>query len=386
MTRNGITAQFAFCLLAVITLSRLAGAAECPARNFTDSPATVEACTARLNEQNLSSDDRAAILVTRGRAFAASGRQKEAALDYDQAIALAKDPTDARLWHGWLALNRNDFQTAIEDAMAALEKRPDSPHPYALIGSIKRTFDFEGSRAAYQKAISLAPNDAFYHYALATLLERWAHDREALAEINAIAQLPAAELDKPEVYSMNVPASTRAAIGAERGKLLSLMGRYDEAEKAYDDAIRDAPCALTYAVRANFHFSRDAPKEIIQADIDKALALDPDLWLTHRVQASLDEREKNTEGALSEYQRAAELNPQRGMLHWQRALVLRDVGRVDEATSEALAGLRTDVDLFNRKSNELSKLGYLRAIAPGSDPTPAIRDAVQACMLDDRCL
>jgi tetratricopeptide (TPR) repeat protein len=386
MTRNGITAQFAFCLLAVITLSRLAGAAECPARNFTDSPATVEACTARLNEQNLSSDDRAAILVTRGRAFAASGRQKEAALDYDQAIALAKDPTDARLWHGWLALNRNDFQTAIEDAMAALEKRPDSPHPYALIGSIKRTFDFEGSRAAYQKAISLAPNDAFYHYALATLLERWAHDREALAEINAIAQLPAAELDKPEVYSMNVPASTRAAIGAERGKLLSLMGRYDEAEKAYDDAIRDAPCALTYAVRANFHFSRDAPKEIIQADIDKALALDPDLWLTHRVQASLDEREKNTEGALSEYQWAAELNPQRGMLHWQRALVLRDVGRVDEATSEALAGLRTDVDLFNRKSNELSKLGYLRAIAPGSDPTPAIRDAVQACMLDDRCL
>jgi hypothetical protein len=74
------------------------------------------------------------------------------------------------------------------------------------------------------------------------------------------------------------------------------------------------------------------------------------------------------------------------MLHWQRALVLRDAGRVDEATSEALAGLRTDVDLFNRKSNELSKLGYLRAIAPGSDPTPAIRDAVQACMLDDRCL
>jgi tetratricopeptide (TPR) repeat protein len=387
MSFIGSTIRTLLCLVTIAAFSGCAQAAQCPAKSFDDSAAMVQACTARLRERGLSSDDRVEILLTRGRALHAMGRLADAALDYDQAIALASDPTDAHVWRGWLAYNQNDFPMAIRQAMAALEIKPDYPRAFALVGSIKRALgDYPGAKEAYDKAIAGDSNNGLYHYQLFMLLQEWAHDREALQESDTILRLPAAELDKPRlVHSMNEAVSLRAAIGVERGKELGLMGRFDDAEKAYNYAVAVVPSALTYAMRADFHISRDAPNDVIQPDIDKALALEPGFWLGHAVQAEADRRLKNLEGALAEYRKAAELNPKKGMLRWRSALMLRELGRVDEATAEALAGFQVSRNFLNKKVIELEHLGYLRALPANADPMPAIRDAVQACMLDSGC-
>jgi tetratricopeptide (TPR) repeat protein len=387
MTPNGITAQFALCLLALIVLFRPVHAAECPTEDHTNTAGTIEACTARLRETDLPDDKKPAILVTRGWAFYDMGRMDAAALDFDQAIALSSEPAKIRVARGYVALAQLDFRTAAKNAALAQSEEPDSASPYALIGRIKRQMlDFNGATEAYRKAISIDRTGP-YHYDLFLVLVDWGHDREALEEADAISRLPDSELDRPNsVNWWGAHTTLRIAIGIERGKLLNLMGRFDDAEKAYDGAIRDSPSAQAFAQRADFHRSRNAASPIIQSDVDRALALDPDFWLGHAVQAALDNDQKNTDGALAEYAKAAQLNPQLGWIQWQRALVLRNVGRVDEATSEALAALQMDIGLFNRKSNEFSKLGYLRAVAASTDPTTAIHDAVQACMLDERCL
>ena len=98
----------------------------------------------------------------------------------------------------------------------------------------------------------------------------------------------------------------------------------------------------------------------------------------------MDNDKKNTDGALSEYAKAAQLYPQLGWIHWQRALVLRGVGRIDEATAEALTAIEIDPNLFRSKSKELSKRGYLREDLPAPSDT-GVYDAIQACMLDERC-
>jgi tetratricopeptide (TPR) repeat protein len=387
MSAIGHTIRILLCLIAVAALSGRTQAAQCPAKSFDDSAAMVAACTARLGEPRLSSDDRVHILLTRGRALHAMGRMADAALDYDQAIALASDPTDAHVWRGFLAYSQSDWPIAITHAVAALEKKPDFSPAWALLGSIKRALgDFPGSKEAYDKAIADDPNDGLYHYQLFMLLQQWAHDREALQESEVILRLPAAELDRPRlVNSMDEFVALRAAIGVERGKQLGLMGRFEDAEKAYDDAVAATPSALTYAMRADFHISRDAPNDVIQPDIDKALALEPGFWLGHAVQAEADRRLKKLEPALAEYRQAAALNPTKAMLRWRSALMLRELDRLDEATAEALAALQINASFLRRKVIEFQHLGYLHSLPANADPMPAIRDAVQACMLDSGC-
>jgi tetratricopeptide (TPR) repeat protein len=387
MARHGVTAHIAFCLLSVIAFSRPTYAAECADRYYTDSAGTAEACTARLRERNLSNDERSVILETRGRALYDIGRLDAAALDFDPAIALSSDPGEIRVSRGYVALDQGDFPAAIKDAVMAQAEKPDSARPYALIGRIKyRMFDFSRATEAYRKAISIKPNFGAYHYELFLVLESWAHDREALEEADSISRLPDSELDAPNTINWwGRRTSLRPAIGIERGKLFKLMGRFDDAEKAYDDAVRTTPSAPAYAARADFHRAREAAADIIQSDVEKALALDPGFWFGHAVQAELDNDQKNTDSALSEYAKAAQLYPRLGWIHWQRALVLRGVGRIDEATAEALTAIEIDPDLFRSKSKELSKRGYLREVAAGTDPIPAFHDAIQACMLDERC-
>lgn len=388
MSAVGHTIRILLCLISIAALLGRAQAAQCPVKSFDDSAAMVAACTARLGEPGLSSDDRAQILVTRGRALHALGRTADAARDYDKAIALASDPTDAHIWRGWLAYNQTDWPIAIAHAMAALQIKPDLPGAWALVGSIKRALnDFSGSKEAYEKAIAADPNNGLHHYQLFMLLQDWAHDREALHESEVILRLPAVELDMPRlVNSMDEFVSLRAAIGVERGRQLGLMGRFDDAEKAYNEAVAATPNALTYAMRADFHISRNAPNDVIQPDIDKALALEPGFWLGHQVQAEADHHLKNLKAALAEYRKAAELNPKKASPRWRSALVLRELGRLDEATAEALAALEIRPKFLRRKAIEFQQLGYLRALPANADPRPAIRDAVQACMLDSRCL
>jgi tetratricopeptide (TPR) repeat protein len=219
------------------------------------------------------------------------------------------------------------------------------------------------------------------------LLQSIAHEREALEEADSILRMPADELDLPRrIYTWNKHVSLRVAISIERAVLLNRMGRFDEAEKAFDEIAEIEPSGLTFGIRADYHFIRQVALDVIQADIDKSLALEPDYWLGHDQQAHMHSRMNRPEAALAEYAKAAELNPKMGVLRWRRALVLRDLGRVDDATSEALIGLDSDRDLFWRKARALTERGYLSGIRSNPDPTmPAIRDAVRACMLDERC-
>jgi tetratricopeptide (TPR) repeat protein len=127
------------------------------------------------------------------------------------------------------------------------------------------------------------------------------------------------------------------------------------------------------------------PLDAVQDDIDKALALDPGYWVSHEQQAHLHFVREQYEAAATEFARALKQVPNNGPLRWHYALTLRKLGKGEEAAGEVITAFRLDRGFMLNKLGMLMKRGYLAAIAPDTDPRPALMDAARACMLDESC-
>ena len=125
--------------------------------------------------------------------------------------------------------------------------------------------------------------------------------------------------------------------------------------------------------------------DAVQADLDKALALDPDYWVSHEQRGYLLVIREQYDAAATEFALALKQYPENGGLRWSYALALRKLGRSEEAAGEVITAFRMDRGFMFQKLGILRRLGYLAAIAPDADPRPAIMDAARACMLDERC-
>jgi hypothetical protein len=72
-------------------------------------------------------------------------------------------------------------------------------------------------------------------------------------------------------------------------------------------------------------------------------------------------------------------------MRWWHAITLRKLGRLDDASAEAVTAFRVDPGFMFEKAPALQQHGYLPAPTAGVDPRPALYDAALACMLDEGC-
>jgi hypothetical protein len=91
------------------------------------------------------------------------------------------------------------------------------------------------------------------------------------------------------------------------------------------------------------------------------------------------------DAAAAAFGRAAILAPKLGYARWWNARGLRHIGRIEEATSEALAAVKVDRPFLIDKLEVLRKRGYLPETPTAPFNTALVEDAVRACMLDERC-
>lgn len=370
----------------------------CSVEVFESNPnRAAEACSSILDKGEITSATRAEILKIRGRALHRMGWLDAAIGDYEAALQIAPDDPELHLRRGWTAFDKRDLDLVFDQAHRALELKPGYADVYGLVGAafaLGGSENFAKAKAAYDEAIRLDPQDPLFRFNRLILLKTNRLLREAIQEANAILQLPAPLITKPTTVNSYLKRTTiRVATKIERANLLTVVGRLDEAQKAYDDAIETDPNALTFAWRAAFRLSQIAfgpgspPPSInaIQDDLDKAVALEPDYWFSRNQQAQLYFVREEYELAATEFARALKGYPINGAMRWKYALSLRKLGRGEEAASEAVAAFQLDPGFMANKAGVLRKRGYLAAIAPDSDPRPALMDAARACMLDEDC-
>ena len=354
-----------------------------------DPAEALSACNLVLERDDLTDAARAAALKIRGRALNKADRLDEGSASFDQALRLAPDDAELHMRRGWSALENHDLGLATSHAQQALKIDPSYAAAFDLVGAIyaeeSREEKFTEAKAAYDQAVKLDPVDPQPRYHIYQLFQGRS-PRDELREIEGLLQLPASAINKPSPTLYYVRhTSYRIAASLIRARLLWQLGRINEAVQAFDQAVAIDPDVLTYACRAEFHLQTSAAEEVVQADLDKALTLDPDFWFVRDVQARVHFYSGRYDAAAADFARALKQRPVNGYLHWWQARTLRKLGRGDEASSEAITALEVDPHFLFSKVGMLQQRGYLPKLAPDSDPRPALEDAARACMLDQDC-
>jgi tetratricopeptide (TPR) repeat protein len=362
-----------------------------------DKAAAVKACTSLLGQadtNNTSDEKRSQILKIRGIALHMSGNVDAAVQDFEKALKLTPKDTDLLVRLGMIVLIRREFDTsrlddqtftkAVDFAQEALAIDPNDSGAYVLIGeAASLSGNYGMAKVAYDKAVELKPDniiariDRFYFYKRV-----YAFDA-ALKELDGLLQMKTTQLDTmfTDIRSKEVTYRTLARL--ERAALFQTMGRFEEADKAYGDWVEIEPGPVSYGWRALFRMKR-AQFDLAKADVEKALSYDPTFWFLNNIEANIYSATGEYERAIESFTKSIAQFPQSGLNYWGRAIALRAQKRTEEATRDALKAL-DDPDFPGRIIGRVKKSGYLNVSSTGKDANPALREAVRACMLDERC-
>lgn len=399
-----------------LTPGRVLAGDECSLELLKASAArAAEACTLVLNQDGATANTRVEALKVRGRAMQRLDRYGDAIADYEAGLRIAPQDPELHMRRGWTAYEQlrrapdasrrfvsdpaleTAFNLALDQGRQALNLKPDYAEAYALIAAtllVGAPERFAETKAAYDEAVRLQPTDPEYRLHRSILLRRNGFLPEAIEDTDAILRLPADVNAKPSATKLYWrPTTYRVSAAIARAEMLTELGRTNEARQAYDSAVERDPDPITYTQRAAFNLTQTAASggispslfDLIQDDLDKASALDPDYWVVHEKLGYLHDIRKQFDLAATEFARALKQFPGNGRMRWEYALVLRRLGRSEEAAGEAITAFRLDPGFMVNKLGMLRKRGYLAAIKPDADPRPALMDAVRACMLDERC-
>jgi hypothetical protein len=242
--------------------------------------ATFNACSAVLDKPDQDDKLRAEALKVRARAQFRLGDWNGAAREFDLAIAL--NPADPELHYrkSLLVFETHEFEHALRHTRDALALKADYAEAVDLAGVIVERL--HGRRAAlpfFERAIHIEPDEPNYHYHKMQMQAHLALHVDALREADLILAMPEEAIGVPgRVAYFGRFTSFETATRVERAHLLKLLGRFEEAGAMLNATIAEDPGPITYLARADFRSLRQFPTPAIDADLDRAIELDPAWW------------------------------------------------------------------------------------------------------------
>ena len=255
------------------------------------------------------------------------------AADKDVAAALKINPADARALHmkGSIALARGDYKAAIDALTQDLDKFPSD--------SSALSERAEAYRQLRDLDLALADTDVALKAGLVSPELR-------LLRINILVQkgdLANTVLEADQLVKEN-PASDFALVAA--GKTYAALGMRQKAMESFDRALAIKPYAYIYINRSQVRPYADIAGKL--ADLDKALALDPNNESVLAVKASLLSDHGRSTEALPLFDKAIATSLDGSYLQLGRAVALQRAGRTAEAKrvfDSELAKAKTAPDL-----------------------------------------
>ncbi|MFG2077872.1 tetratricopeptide repeat protein [Nonomuraea maritima] len=227
---------------------------------------------------------RMVLLANRAQLLAAMGHVKEALDDYGAAVAIDPEFPDHLLERGNLLFRLGRYDEALADFERAVRAGPPLPEAYYNRAEVRTVRgDTEGALADLAYVIELDPGYLDAYVNRAGLLAAAGRDDEARADVTAGLAL------KPgDPYLLTV-----------LGQLETAAGRWESAGTALDAAVARAPeLAAAWGNRGVLRYAAGDPA-----------------------------------GAVADLTRAVELQPDPD-LYANRAVALRDLGRIEEAEQD----------------------------------------------------
>lgn len=230
----------------------------------------VAGCTALLEADGLSEEDRAYVIAMRGWSYHELGDIEHALADYSEKVRLQPEAADGYGWRASVHLDQGDYANALADYTRAIELDPGAADIAIWYGdrgiAHDSLGDHEAAIADYTRSINIAPDVAVVWNSRCWARGVWGRELvEALDDCNeAIALDPEdfnawdsrglvhlrreqwAEALADYQASLDLMPSSSALYG--HGIALSRLGRSAEAEEDFTSAAQiDPGIADTYA-------------------------------------------------------------------------------------------------------------------------------------------
>jgi tetratricopeptide (TPR) repeat protein len=256
-----------------------------------------------------------AALYASGFAHFQAGRIMDAKQCCQQALAI--DPNHSETMHlmGLLSLQMEQHDQAVDWIARAIKLEPKSDYVSSLGLALLKARRFEDSLKAFDKAVSLQPDNAQYWKNLGTVLAEMDRPDEAFLSLRHALNLSPQYVDAANLC----------------GLLLCRQNRFGEALEFFDISVKANPNQAEALHMRALVFQNLGRLGEAAADGLRSQALDPANFETHNNLGWVLHRLGRHEDALACYERALSLRPDYVLALKNKADLLADCLRFEEA-------------------------------------------------------
>lgn len=281
----------------------------------------------------------------RGNAKQELKEYKAAIIDYDKAIELNPNFTEAYSKRGNVKSLLQEYKEAILDYDKAIELNPNYYKAYSNRAVAKQELkEYKEAIVDFDKAIELNPKYALFYSNRGDLKQILKEYKEAITDYNM-----AIELD---------PKYTLAYI--HRGDLKQGLKEYKDALADYDKAIELNPNRSgSYNNRGN---AKQELKEYKAAiiDYDKALELNPNFTEAFNNRGNAKYNLQEYKNAIVDYDKAIELNPNFIEAYYNKDLAVKKL----QECKDSVADFDKAIELSPNNIPEIESNDYKEAVDP----------------------
>ena len=172
------------------------------------------------------SDQRVQLIIAEAQLLRDANQPKEAFVVVESALDKLPDNPDLLYDHAMLAEKLDRVDVLEASLRKVIKLKPDHAHAYNALGYslAERNERLEEAKALIDQALKLAPDDSYIIDSLGWVLYRQGKPEEALKELR-------------RAYA----GRQDAEIAAHLGEVLWVLGRRNEAQKVWDEALAKTP-------------------------------------------------------------------------------------------------------------------------------------------------
>lgn len=355
-----------------------------------DPASVIEPCSVVIGTKGLSDADKGYALWIRGKAYHATKRFDLAAIDYDQAMTLTPNNEETFVSRANIAFRGKRWNEAWALLQKALKINPRSASALRAVGSHYHTIgDYDQAVSFYSQALV---TDRFEPYALLMRSEIFSERGQfdlAMKDADSLVAIPPDQINRRGYFSGAAGDRLDFHIVAlkHRADIQRQLNRADLAEQDLTRAVDYKRNAESLVARGNFLFyylkGRDADA---LRDLSEASALTPDDDDIHFTLGNLQMRLKAWPQAMGEFNAALKISSHYWAAMMARARVHREFGQTDLAVKDMEKALVVSRGTaLARMLPALRQAGYWQSKDDPIAYTPALADAIRACMIDKEC-
>jgi len=352
----------------------------------------IEPCSKIIEEKTTSPADRGYALFIRGMGYHNTKRFGLARQDYDAAIVLT--PTNEELFvsRANIAFRGGRAQEGVSFLQTVLGLNPSNGHALRTMGALMRdSGQPEEANRYYAMALAADPKDA---YALLFRSENNAKLRqfdEALKDADDLVAIPPAAINRQgyldgrgDRLDFHVKAlENRAAV-------YDALRQFDRAEQDLNAAVAYSHSAPSLSARGNFLAYKTGREKEALSDLDEAIALGSVDSRAYYAKGIVHLGFKEFQEALAAFDGAVKINPWFTSALRMRAKMHRELDQTDLAVADMTQAVAFCMQAgctsaLRDTMSALRLAGYWRSSENPTVLTPALEDAIRACMLDKLC-